>query len=184
MKKPILLIDIDEVLYPFTQVWYDWAEQHGKDLNAFKHLTTDYDVDQYIPYHLDELPLFLETYDPTKILPYDNAAEAVRTLSTQYEIIAVTARDKVNYEQPTQEWLKHHIPEIKEVIFTRTYFKGTPLPKAEVAAILSAEVLIDDTSTWVEGLPENVKGYVIERQAPLKSDNGAVSWQQILTELL
>lgn len=176
MNKPILLIDIDDVIYPFLETW------NASSQNT-KHISTDYDPHNTHPEYLEEILNFIKTHDTSKVQPYNEAINALNILSEDYTIIAVTSRDITNMKETTQTWMSKNAPTVTDIIFTRAYFKASPQSKANVANIMQAAILIDDSSEEVEQLHNSTKGYIVKRPASLTSDQGAMSWKEILKDL-
>lgn len=183
-KKRPILIDLDEVVYPFIQTWDQWLrEQHGKtvDWEAF---VWWYDIDTYLYGHLELMPEFL-AYDGVRTArPIMGSVEALSELAKHYDIIACTARNEADLGVVTREWVSEHLPFVKEIVHVRKGHGQDAIPKGEIAKLYAAKALIDDTAAWMQTLPKGTDGYVLKRPAPLASDAGALDWEAILADLL
>lgn len=181
--KPVL-VDLDEVLYPFVHTWDLWL-QHTQNQNVdWEALVWYYDLDLYLPKYVDLQPDFVKAH--VSILnpqPIPGSIESLEIISNKYPIIACTARNAEDWKETTEEWLRTHANFISDVIYIREGRGHDPIPKGEVAKKLKAHAHIDDTKYWVDTLPEGTKGYVLKRPAPLASDAGAKTWEEIIKDI-
>jgi 5'(3')-deoxyribonucleotidase len=182
-KKPILLTDLDDTLFPFAQTWSDWQDKTtGQPIDEA--LYWYYDIDAYLYNFLELQEKFISELHLLEPKPVPEAHETLITLSEHYNIVALTARNHDEWGTHTEEWVKAHTPYIQDIHYTRMQ-KGQPsVPKFKMAKKLKATALIDDTKHWIETLPSSIKGYVVKRPMPFASDSGAVTWDFILEDLL
>ncbi len=150
MKKPIIAVDIDDVLSRTAQTIVDYGNErwgHANTLDDFtEHLTEMWQVtpdegrrrwEEYM------VSGHIEKYD---VIP--EAKAALEQLSQRYTLIAVTAR-RDSLLDITREWLDTNYPGIiTEIIGAGIYGTGNMnahvLTKAEVLQNLGADYLIDD----------------------------------------
>jgi 5'(3')-deoxyribonucleotidase len=183
-KKRTILIDLDEVVYPFLQTWDTWLRtQHGKTID-WEAFVWWYDLDLYLYGHLDLMPDFIAYNGVREAKPIMGSVEALAELSKHYDIIACTARNEADWGLLTKEWVREHLPFVKEIVHVRKGHGDDAIPKGEIARLYTAKALIDDTAAWMATLPIGTDGYVLKRPAPLASDPGAQDWSEILNNLI
>lgn len=147
-SKPIIAIDIDEVLTPHFQDLIDWYNRKYKTKLTLKHNhptdprpwgTDDINVAIRRVHGYYETPQFLNSQ------PYEEAIRALRHLSRDYSLVVITARDTI-IEKVTRDWLDEHFGElISEAHFTARYsLMGKVRTKVSVCLEIGAEYLIDD----------------------------------------
>lgn len=181
-RKPIL-IDLDEVVYPFIHTWDKWLKDEkglGVDWDAF---VWHYDLDLYLSNHVEKQPEFVSAAPGLDPQPIQEAVHALQLLSEDYPIMALTARNSEDWHGATHDWIGRHLPFVKDIHFARHGRGEAATPKGVIADQLKAKALIDDTAFWIETLPSHIDGFVLKRPAPLASDEGAVSWDYILNQL-
>lgn len=145
--KPVLAVDIDDVLIPFAPSFIERYNQ--------KH-DTNYTHDDYSSYFFVKDIYGVETEDEaeryiTEYLQWamanntplkSEAVEAIRKLEDHYDIYVITSRHPENYEA-TKNWLQKQLPDVfKDVHFIRAREEKTS--KAQICAEIGANVLIDD----------------------------------------
>jgi 5'(3')-deoxyribonucleotidase len=152
MKKPLIAVDIDDVLAQGTEsLRLEVKKRLGINL-----LPEAYAVPgDYWHYYervweangvadrvnFTELSLQMVA-DQSHILPFTNAFEVLTKLSRKYDLIVITARD-LSWEPATRAWIAVHFPNI----FSDIYFAGrkdSKKTKGEICAELGASWLIDD----------------------------------------
>lgn len=182
MKKPIILTDLDDTLFPFAGTWAEWHyTTTGEPIDEAMYWY--YDVDAYLHNFLEKQKTFIDELHLFKPLPVEKASETLMKLSEDFQVIALTARNHDEWSNHTEEWVKLHAPYISDIHYTRKLKGEKSVPKALIADKLKAKALIDDTSHWINSLPSHIKGYVIQRPKPFPSDEGAVSWDFVYEDL-
>jgi 5'(3')-deoxyribonucleotidase len=148
MSKPILAVDIDEVLVPHFQDLIDWYNnEYGTRLTlADNHpkSTENWGTDS-VEEAVRRVHRFYETDNFKLALPVEEAKASLAKLSRKYDLVVVTARDTL-IEQSTRQWLDKHFAElIREAHITPRYnLEGKNRTKAEVCAEIGAAYLRDD----------------------------------------
>lgn len=152
MKKPIIAIDIDDVLAqgteslrqevnrrlgvnllpehyqipgPYWQYYETVWEQHG--------LADRISMEELNPQMVK---------DQSHVLVFEEAKDVLKKLSEKYRLFVVTARN-VEWETATRRWLSSHFPDV----FADIYFAGDHggnQTKGELCVEIGAEWLIDD----------------------------------------
>lgn len=183
-KKPVL-VDLDEVLYPFIHTWDEWLSHTKNESVDWEALVWYYDLDLYLPRYIEKQPEFvkahsLEIIDPK---PIPGSIEALSKIASEYPIMACTARNAEDWTEATEKWLGEHAPFISDIIYIRNGRGHEPVSKGEIARKLNAKAHIDDTKHWIDSLPSHIKGYVLKRPAPLASDAGAITWDAVVLDL-
>src|SRR3990167_1282550 len=135
MAKKTIAIDIDEVLFPFTQEFLaSHNAKHGasvqqSDLNTYYYLEELYDFkDGQNPE--DIIEGFLREAYEGNIGPYNGAVEAVEQLKRNYNLEIITAR-RPSMSVVTEEWLNKHFPEV---------FNGVHFPRARSEKTTKIEI--------------------------------------------
>lgn len=183
MTRPVLLIDLDETVFPFVDTWNRWLVSHGKQGVDYDALVWFYDVELYLPNHLDHQPRFvaaLESLDPQ---PIPDAAYELARLADLFDVRVCTARNSSDWGAATRAWVEEHLPYVSRIVHTRDDRGDSATPKHEFARKMKAHALIDDTAAWMDDLPSFTHGMVVQRPAPLASDAGARPWHEIAAHL-
>lgn len=177
----IVLLDVDEVLFPFAHAYDRWLRRTtGTGLDPVQ--LARYDIPAAAGHRHDELVVeFLS--DPEVIageVLLEAAVPVVQQLAARHRLIACTSRHGHDEGAATFAWLASHVPQVEDVIFTR-HHRGEPSrSKASVAQELNAVLLVDDTADHLRWLPSSCRGVLLARPAGLPSEPGAVSWSQVL----
>lgn len=145
--KPVLAVDIDDVIFDFGPLYLD---RHNK-LNGTT-ITRDEIPSYKIIYflhnladHEDQEPYiteFLNWVDEQGIPPHPAVIEALRKLETKYSIIALTARPADAYNA-SKRWLTSHFPGVfQDIHFIRAREDGTT--KLQMCQELGVSIFMDD----------------------------------------
>jgi 5'(3')-deoxyribonucleotidase len=158
MSKPILAIDVDEVLFPFIrQVLEDHHSRTGYRPTLSEVKTTRLSPVLGIPEH--EVLVNIEAMisrEHLHIDPLPDALASLKFLHKLYEPVVLTARWDRLIEGSTA-WLKHHFPDI----FQDMYFIGTSRSKAEACLEIGAVALVDDSLNMVAGCAQAGLGAIL-----------------------
>lgn len=147
-SKPVIAVDIDEVLTPHFQSLIDWYNKKYKTKLTLAH---NHPTDPR-PWGTDDIHVaikrvhgFFDTPDFLNSQPYEEAVEALSKLSQKYNLVVITARDTI-IEKVTREWLDEHFTElIDEAHFTARFsLEGKSQTKTSVGLAINAQYLIDD----------------------------------------
>lgn len=182
-KKRVILVDIDESLYPFAHTLHEWFIKTQNREVPWAELSKEYDLDKYIKDHVELQPLFVQGHHLVDPKPIAESLQALELLHPHYIIRACTARNREDWETVTENWITEHFPNIDDIIYTRNRRGDDATHKKHLAEQHKAHALIDDTHFWVQDLPEFTNGYVVERPSPLASDDKAESWETISQKL-
>lgn len=178
----IVLIDLDETVYPFLHTWNMWIQENeGQTVDEAFYWY--YDLDMYMPGFLEKQADFIEASKLLNPKPIQEASASLDIISKHYNIVAVTARNENEWKDVTETWVVEHLPFVTDIYFTRREHGEVATPKHVFAEKLNAHALIDDTAFWVETLPAHVRGYVVKRPNGFASDAGAVTWEHITSDL-
>jgi uncharacterized HAD superfamily protein len=154
MKKPIIAVDIDDVLFDENMAVLRFVnEQYGLSLTA-----EDYDIDA--PYwgywekvwkvSDDEGAKRYEAYIASGVKlnhhVMSGAVESIKRLKKQYRLVIITARDDRQVEL-THAWLDKHFPGVfDEIAFVHVWSGDIKASKAVIASKLEVSYLIDDNA--------------------------------------
>jgi len=150
MSKPIIAVDVDEVLVPHFEDLITW---YNKTYGTTLTLNDNYNPDVRVwgaksdEEAIRNVQRFFESPEFTDAQPFTEAKAVLARLSQRFRLIVVTARDTM-IEEMTREWLNHHFADlIEDAHFTAKYtLEGTRKSKADVCRKIGAEYLIDDSA--------------------------------------
>lgn len=194
MEKPVLAIDIDDVLAHFI---HDAMEKYnsisGKNIPS-KVIPT-YNLSELWGCSIEEVQEFLRAYIPqTKRLnPVEGSREAIETLRDSYKLVAVTMRP-YSLQNVSVEWLDKNYPEsFNRVISVGSDFYAEPIKsKAEVCLEIGARALVDDgLDNCIECVERGIPAYLFVQQWNQRGFNHKLlkqipvpHWKNILEHLL
>lgn len=161
--KHLIAIDIDEVLFGFTERFLAYHNQQNKTEFALHHITSmafhtvmggtaDDDARRVGEFQLGKGNLEGE--------PVPQAIEVLGRLKADNELVIVTARQS-NIEQVTRAWLERTFPATFSDIHFANYWDETRLrrTKGEVCRDLGVQIIIDDQPDYIRDcLEHDVKG--------------------------
>lgn len=153
-SKPIIALDIDEVLANIIDMVRLWAnELTGKSLTPSDYYTNDefwnyyntiwqrHGISDAVNF---EMVLKSMAEDQSNIAVIDDARRVVRALKQKYDIVFITSRPTYQ-EVASRRWLDEHID--ASIPLYMSYHPGvndTARSKGEICADLGATLLIDD----------------------------------------
>jgi 5'(3')-deoxyribonucleotidase len=152
MTKPVIAVDLDDVLASSAQGFVDYSNQRwGTHLTIedySEHWGEMWGID-----HDETVKRAHEIYTAQivkKFPRFDEAYSVLKKLSKHYALVITASRHRL-VEQTTREWLHEHFNGIfKDVHLAGIWDKGMPteeainLTKAELCQRLNAKYLIDD----------------------------------------
>lgn len=147
MKKPVLVCDIDDVVFPFIPEMAKHYNQH------YQARLTPEDFVSFNFYEVwggtqQEANTIIENFlaqPQLAVAPIEGAVEAFARLKQDFDIVMVTARNGI-FEDTTSTWLKEHFTDL----FSRVVFAGNShdgrgyRTKGEICQELNAVLIIDD----------------------------------------
>jgi 5'(3')-deoxyribonucleotidase len=152
MTKPIIAIDIDDVLGSQVQVIIAFSnEKYGMDL-------TPEDFKKEGPYwgYWEQVWGVDDTEGKKRIEEFiraghilnqpimTGALDVIHRLKENYELVVVTARSDM-YIEDTHKWLARHFPNVfTDVRFVPVWDKSKQVTKAMICKEIGADYLIDD----------------------------------------
>lgn len=152
--KPVLAIDIDEVLSPLIYKYGPWlAERTNKKITFERGMS--YYLDRQAGLSALEVEQALNDYfnseHYSESLPLDGAIDAIGTLQSKYSLVLVTGRSTL-FRDATHRWLDEHFSAVfKAVHFVGQFNEGDnpATSKLELIEQLDAIGLIDDMLSTV-----------------------------------
>ncbi|MBX4197548.1 hypothetical protein KW801_03275 [Candidatus Saccharibacteria bacterium] len=146
-NKPIIAVDIDDVIYPLVPSLIEYLDTEHK-VRLTEEDFLEYDLRKVWSGGPVEAAKIFEHYKESsgvQIAPLEDAQKALHTLSKKYDIIVMTSRDISTFPR-THNWITHHFPDIfKDVqLLGNRSDSQTFRPKAEVCVELGVYCLIDD----------------------------------------
>ena len=161
-SKPVLAIDIDEVLMPFMEGFFKY--QNTK-------FGTDFKITSTMPYHSAhqfigdtveqfqrKLDGFIESDLYRKSFPIQGAQTAVEKLKDRYQLVIVTARP-ATVRELTEDWVRNHFPETFTDVYFVPWVEDRVPDKQGSLVSLGAEILVDDNLSHIEeAVGGNVRG--------------------------
>jgi 5'(3')-deoxyribonucleotidase len=147
VSKPVLAIDMDEVIFPFTLVFLEHHNKQNGTAVEMNDLQTYYFIEELLGIESSEvekvLAQFLEASFTQQSGPYPETVEAIQQLKQKYDIHIITARHHTMMDS-THKWFKKHLPDTFHGIHFNRPAEGVKRSKAEMCVELGASVLIDD----------------------------------------
>jgi uncharacterized HAD superfamily protein len=132
-----IAIDIDEVLVPFTDPFLKFngisCEGHEEEKNIIEIIEKDPKKGY------ERLQKFHRSKAGKSIPPLKDSQQAIATLNSKHELIAITSRAD-NLKEETEGWVKEHFPNQ----ITKLYFSNKEKTKAQICEELQINVLIED----------------------------------------
>ena len=158
MNKPIIAVDIDDVLAIENEAVRVFANENY----GFTHTAEDYLAPgEYWGYwesvqglgseegrrHYDE---YLASGAKSDLQVMDGALEALSSLRERFDLVIVTSRE-AHLAEITEAWLNRHFPEIfNDIAFVALWTGAVKGSKADVCLQLRAQYLIDDNPGHLE----------------------------------
>ncbi len=152
MKKPIIAVDVDDVLFPTNDV----MRQFINDTFGTNHTEDDYKIaEEYKGYWEkvwgisheeaeERYAAFVKSGVLLKGEPIHGSIEIITELEKTYDFVVLSARHDDQVEV-THKWLLEHFPStFKDVQFISGWYHGRKITKAEVCKQIGASYLIDD----------------------------------------
>src|SRR5438105_10920518 len=113
-NKPLIAVDIDDVIFPLVPDLIQYLDREHK-VRLTKEDFVRYDIRRVWKDGPEEAVRIFETYkrhpERIAVAPVKGAKEALNTLSSDYEIIVMTARD-IETKDITDAWITHHFPDL------------------------------------------------------------------------
>ncbi len=134
MNKPIIAVDIDDVLANFTDPYLGFLESQGIVLSKDKIVGSF--TEMWLAGELSQK--FYDTGAWSQMQVILGSQEAIQRLAGKFSIIAVTSRDETN---TTLDWMKKNFSGV-QVVFSRH--------KGERCEKLVALVLVDDQIQYLK----------------------------------
>jgi 5'(3')-deoxyribonucleotidase len=154
MSKPIIGVDLDDVIYPFTTEFMKFVnKQLGVDKTIKNCLVYSLAVTYGIPEQqiYDFIALFMNTRAAKNALPIPGARTSLKTLKEHYDVHIVTARPET-LNKDTRNWLDKDFKDLYSDIHYCSFYslgdkKEVKLSKTDVCKQLNAFCLVDD-NVW------------------------------------
>jgi len=191
--KPILVLDLDDVLRPTVASALAWYN---------KEFSTDYLVDQRMSAYSyrvvwgctleEEMALVDRWYKEASLemLPILGAVEGLKELVKRYDVVIATSTDR-SYADGVIDWIDRHFPNQIMQVCLLGYFHyehDIRLTKGQLAVDLNAKVAIDDLpyhiSTYAAlGVPAVLFGDFPWNTEVVLGPNvqRALNWDQLIT---
>lgn len=154
MQKPVIAIDIDEVLSPFVPEFVVWHNQH---------YGTEYRLEDFHTYEFykvwggsrEEAIIKGCDYFETRgaVEPLADSVAVLNRLRHHYDLMVITSR-MLTQKAKTEAWIAEHFPGIfQEIVLCNHWSKNSHEPmmkKSEACLLHGAQYLIDDLPSYVE----------------------------------
>lgn len=191
MQKPVIVCDIDDVVFPFIPGVASHFNQRfsatltPEDFVSFNFYEvwggTQEDANEIIEEFLSKPSLELQ--------PLEGAVKAFIRLKQDFDIVLVTARNSI-FEENTSAWLRMHFPDLfSHVIFAGNAHDGRGYrTKGEICDELGAVLIIDDhpsniASALVRGSTDGIlfgdKSWTLAAVGTLKNTAHCSDWAEV-----
>lgn len=166
MKKK-LGIDLDDVLYPFSEKFCEFANSRlGKSVTVADMTTYRLDLVYQTSYDVI-MKLIEEFFTAPETLTYDpipGAVDGINELSKHYELHIITARKDV-FACPTSDWINKHFPGKFSSVQYCNFYALCPNQLARVTKAMKCREL--DLLGIVDDNAENVAGVLLSGRAAI-----------------
>ena len=181
---PVLLVDLDEVVFPFAFAYRDWRISQGLP-GIPPHVWGSYGLDDTnLPGHEDLMPAFFADPQVLAVPPIPQAYKVLHRASQRMTVVACTGRYEDTEGDATRAWAARHLPWVADVHCVGWHPEaGHASGKPAVAQALNAVALIDDRVEHLQGLPAATAGLHVRRPAGVLSEPGALTWPQVAARL-
>lgn len=149
MSKPIIVVDMDEVLFPLTDSFLPYFNKMQGTNHSTDTMTT-YRIQDLTGQPEEEvlgrLKEFLLTPHHNEAQPIAGSVDGIKRLSKKFELVLLTARQSF-YRGYSEQFIDKHYPGIfDEVRYTHEpEAPDIEIPKVEICKDLKALALIDDS---------------------------------------
>ncbi|MEO5627321.1 MAG: hypothetical protein ABIQ89_00315 [Candidatus Saccharimonadales bacterium] len=165
MNKPIIAVDVDDVLASVNQAMMQFVNEHF----GTTHTWEDYTVAGPYRRYWEEVvwkvgpeegrkryDAFIERGGQRGAPMLDGAIDVLETLKQTHDLIVITARDH-DYIEDTHHWLSKNCPGTFDDIHFLPYHEGSDkkVAKGVIAKQIGASYLIDDNVEHCLGAQEN-----------------------------
>lgn len=194
--KPVVAIDVDEVLFPLVNLFVDYHNNHhGTDatFDQFYSYMFEESLDLSSDVFIERIRSFANEGHFAKSEPIDGTKTAIAALAEHYDLVVVTSRWE-SWQQDTLTWLQRHFPEtFKSVEFANsiTWQRGEEYSKPAICQRIGARYFIDDSLENVQkvaavGIPSLLFGDYPWNQADELPTNvtRVKNWDEALEVLL
>lgn len=169
MKKPIIAIDIDDVIFPFVNGIATYHnELKGTVLTEDDFFSFDlWDVWGSTEQEAIEIVENFMQSDYMHLVPLAGAKESLERLARDFRIVLITARNGA-FSDNTTRWLQYHLSDIfHEVIFAGNHYDGRGYrTKGEICKELGAVLIIDDSPRNIlSAAQQNIDGILFGEKA-------------------
>ena len=158
MKKPIVAVDIDEVLALHNAA----LAKHHNRIYGTNHTANDYDEDWKRVWNVDQAEverrasIWHASEDYSELAPVSGALSALEQLKSAYELVVISGRAQ-KVEALSRRWLERHYTRIfSNIKFIELWGKDRTVTKAQVCKKLGVNVLVDDSLKQVLACAEVV----------------------------
>jgi len=159
MNKPVIAVDVDEVLFPNVKVLLPYFNKvSGTNIKAEQ--MKSYFIEDLTGESTESVIKKIENhvtgsdYDDNETV--EKAIESIKLLKRNYDLIIVTSR-QVFWRGYTEKFVQKHFPGVfKDLHYTHTLENpDSTRPKFEICKEIGAEYLIDDHLSNVITCAEN-----------------------------
>ena len=149
MSKPVLAVDIDDVLFSWTPTFLEYHNTTHNTRLTPGDRRSDF-LEEVIgiteAQMLDKIDAYIQTRHYVDAGPVPGAVTAIKELSKTYRLVIVTART-VNYRGTTEIFIEKYFPNVfSDILYSLRVDRPTEfIPKKELCRQVNAFALIDDS---------------------------------------
>lgn len=194
MPKPVLAIDIDEVLFPFILELATYHNvKHGTSLSVGDFQS--YDLEKVWGGTVEEAVAKVNAFfavDHLHIEPIVGAIDSIRLLADHFRLIVITSRHD-SLSQATHSWVDRHFAGVFETLILagNHHAGGNVKTKVSLCHELGAIALIDDSLHHVLECSDAGQRAILFGDYPWNQADElpegvvrASNWEQVTTELM
>jgi 5'(3')-deoxyribonucleotidase len=153
MSKPIIAVDIDEVLSPLHAPFLNYHNKEYGTEYAYPDTQGRYYLQEFTGETFEQAERKIHDFVDHEsfaelVIPLPGAIEAAKRLKAKgYRLIVVTSRQPF-YDQVTKDFIAEHFPDVFEAVHFIPYYLGSALTpgaaKVEICQDLGVQYLIED----------------------------------------
>lgn len=191
MKKPVLAVDFDDVLYDFNSAMCLFHNAGYNTNLAKKDVFSFYFKEVWGCTEEEAIRRVREfCFSPHHLaaIPIEGAQEALAILKDSYEIIIVTSRSH-DMEEITRAWLEEHFRGLYDGIYFTSHFDSARrITKSEVCKKIGAEYLIEDAPVHAHDVAATATKVLLfdspwnQAETPPTASR-VYSWKEVLNHL-
>ncbi len=160
MKKKIIGVDFDDVLFNFNRSFVDFCnKKYGTKMTYEK--ITDYMMEKSwnepIEVILKRIEEFFKSGEHDLVIPLAGSEDAIKSLSSKYDLVVITSRPDL-IKESTNRWINKNFGDVfKGVHFSNQFMTGGGVArkKSEICKEIGVNLFIEDAPVYSMNIAKN-----------------------------